>query len=189
MALFMTAVVGYAAPSLAARQGSPEPIAGLVRPVRTLPFRLHLDTDARHPQSLREMVDRIYVALPREHADRIAAFFGSRDLERTWGRYRSNGSFYQDLYRTEILDEAFRAWGFDDRYPLDAARRCVGDEFDHQVALRIAIRRMYEARSQPQPAPVRDSSGAYGMADRISRILFAACDRQFSPDRTYQAQP
>lgn len=154
-------------------------------PVRALPFPLNLERRGRPPQSLQELVDRIYRALPEDRLDMFAAYHGSSDFERVRARYDSTVSFFRDLYTIEILYEAGRAWGFDDdHFPLDAARRCVGDDFVDQVAIQIGIRRLSEVGSRGVPAPLRNTAGAYSKANRISRQLFALCDRLHSPRRS-----
>ena|SRR6218665_1763364 len=151
-------------------------------PVRSLPFALNLDRRAAPPRSLRELVDRIYLALPQDRLDMFAAYYGGNDFERLRARYDSTISFFRDLYTIEILHQASRIWGFDGgHFPLDRARRCAGSDFVTQVAIQIGTRRLYEAGSRGVLAPLRDTAGAYGVADRISRQLFATCDRRYPP--------
>ena len=114
----------------------------------------------------------------------FAAFHGDRSFERLRARYDSTVGFFRDLYTHEILLEAFRVWRFTDRhFWFDRARRCVGDDFIDQVAIQIGIRRYYEVGDGPEPLPVRNSIGGYVMAYRVSRQLFALCDRLYSPGR------
>ena len=149
---------------------------------RPLPFQLNLDRRARPPRSLTEMIDRIYRALPQGRIDMFAAYHGDRDFERMRARYDSTIGFFRDLYTHEILLEAGRVWDFtESHFPLDRARRCVGDDFVHQVAIQIGIRRYRELGDGPDPLPARNRIGGYIMADRVSRQLFTLCDRLYSP--------
>ncbi|HYD13545.1 MAG TPA: hypothetical protein VEC11_11930 [Allosphingosinicella sp.] len=151
---------------------------------RPLPFGLNLDSRARPPRSLTEMVDRIYRALPQDRIDMFAAYHGDRDFERVRARFDSTVDFFRDLYTHEILIEAFRIWRFSDRhFWFDRARRCVGDNFVAQVAIQFGMRRYREVGDGPEPSPVRARIGGYLMADLASRRLFALCDRLYSPGR------
>lgn len=170
-------------PPMGSQPGGEETIT-IGWPVRALPFPLNLDRRAPPPQTLQELVDRIYRALPEDRLDMFAAYFGSSDFESVRARYDSTISFYRDLHTIEILYEADRVWGFDDdHFPLGPARRCVGGDFVRQVAIQIGIRRLFEVGSRGEPAPLRNTAGANAMADRISRRLFALCDQRHSSDR------
>jgi len=150
--------------------------------LRPLPFPLNLDRRARSPRSLSELVDRLYQALPQNRLDMFAAYYGGNDFERIRARFDSTIDFYRDLYTTEILYEASRIWGFSDaHFPLDRARRCVGEYFVQQVAIQIGARRLRERGNEGVPPPLRNTAGAYGMAAMISRQLFDRCDRLHSP--------
>ena len=150
--------------------------------LRPLPFRLNLERRARPPRSLTEMVDRLYAALPEDRRDMFAAYYGGNEFERIRARYDSTVEFFYDLYTIEILHEAGRIWGFSEAYfPLGPARRCVGDDFVAQVAIQIGSRRLLETGTRGVPPPLRNTGGAYGMAARISRQLFALCDRLHPP--------
>lgn len=173
-----------APPSSDAPQGAPTQDDPIITgwPVRALPFRLNLDRHARPPRSLGDLVDRIYQALPEDRLDMFAAYHGGSDFERVSARYDSDVSFYRDLYTIEILYEGDRVWGYSEsHYPFARAVRCVGDDFVDQVAIQIGIRRLYAQGSRGMPPSLRE--GAYTMANRISRQLFALCDRLYSPGR------
>ncbi len=154
------------------------------RDLQPLPFRLNLDSRARAPRSLTELVDRLYRAIPEDRLDMFAAYHGGEDLERMRARYDSTVDFFYNLYTIEILHEASRVWGFTDaRFPLGPARRCVGDTFVMQVAIQLGARRLFERGGSSEPAPLRDMRGAYLQAAMISRQLFTVCDRRhpYSP--------
>ena len=152
------------------------------RDLQPLPFRLTLDHRARPPRSLTELVDRLYSAIPSDRLDMFAAYYGGNDFERIRARYDSTISFFYGLYTIEILHEAGRIWGFTDaHFPLGPARRCVGSDFVAQVAIQIGVRRLFERGSGSELPPLRNTADAYGMADRISRQLFALCDRLHPP--------
>lgn len=152
--------------------------------LRPLPFRLNMDPRVRPPRSLTEMVDRIYRALPQDRLDMFAAYYGGNDFERIRARYDSTISFFRDLYTVEILYEAGRVWRHSEaHFPLDRARRCVGEDFVAQVAMQIGVRRNYKRGNEGVPPPLRDTGGAYGLAARTSLQLFAICDGQSPPAR------
>ncbi len=149
---------------------------------QSLPFALNLDP--RPPRSLQELVDRLYRAIPGDRLDMFAAYYGGPDFERIRARYDSTVSFFYDLYTSEILTEAARVWGFSEtHFPLARARRCAGEDFVKQVSIQIGIRRLFERGTGGEPPPLRDMVGAYGMAARISRQLFAICDGRRPPPR------
>jgi hypothetical protein len=178
-------VLGQTTPAAA---GLPAGQNGEVHEIRVghdpqpLPFRLNLDRRARPPRSLRELVDRLYAALPADRLDMFAAYYGSNDFERIRARYDSTVEFFYGLYTIEILHRADRVWGFSDAYfPLGPARRCAGDDFVDQVAIQLGTRRLSERGSEGVVPPLRNTADAYGMAARISRQLFALCDRLHPP--------
>ena len=156
--------------SSAARSVSP-------RAETALPFPLNLSDD---PADLMDIVDILYEALPQEHLARIASYFGHIGYEEGLAHYGSEEEFYESLFINEIVSLALQRWGLDSGHePLNRSIQCVGDGFNEQVALQLAMRYTYWS----QEGPIRlhsNVSYAYAKADIISKRLFHICDQAHS---------
>ncbi len=147
---------------------------------RELPFRLNIER-ADAPRTLREMVDKIYNALPETRLEMFAAYHGGRNFQQFRSRYDSTIDFYRDLYMSEILHEAARIWDFDEaEFPLARARECVGRTFVSQVALQIGVRYL-DRQDQEGAGSDSDVEAGSRTADSISRRLFEVCDTRNDP--------
>jgi hypothetical protein len=143
--------------------------------LRPLPFQLNLANSAA-PDSMTQMVESLYNALPEQHLRLISAYFGGPGYRTYRSRYEALIDFYEDLYVREILDEAARRWHEPDDSPLARSRECVGRDFPDLIALQIGVKHMDEHRGANDVAP-SERAAAIERAARVARRLFENCDR------------
>lgn len=145
-------------------------------PLQSLPFTLALDPTP--PSDLRELVEKLYDAIPQEHLARIASYYGHFGYYRNLRRYGAHRDFFRDLYIREILYAAFDAWGFTgDNFPLRDEIACVGREFVRSIGVQLGMR--YTYLSQDGPIELRTNVAfAYSQAELISQRLFEICEER-----------
>jgi len=144
-------------------------------PMRPLPFELGRLAD-RRPQTLQEVEDEIYAAVPDYHLQSIATYL-SEDQRRARVSPIDRRSA---LYGREIMAEAWRLWGFtEDRDPFAAASRCVGPDFSHYLTLRLGFRFLREHPSRRRGAST--TLRGYRELERAMQRLFDICEQRATP--------
>jgi hypothetical protein len=150
-------------------------------PPPPLPFRLTLNAQHR-PRTFADLEESLYSALPEHHLRFIAGYFGGGDYRTLRARYGTAVDFSGDLFRWQILTEAWRQWGFThDRNPFIRRIECVGErDFPFYLIMHLAFR--YIDERFPADGPRDDDMlNAYRAANTASRRLFERCERRQQP--------
>ena len=120
-------------------------------PLRPLPFG-HLLRQEPRPNTIEELEEALYRSIPENHLRFIATYLGLGEYASVRSRYPTALAFSSELYDRELLDAAWRAWGFSTgNNPFDPVIRCVGErEFSFYVILQVGFRYIADRRSESE---------------------------------------